>query len=47
MGYVPLQVALEVPEAAPLPAAVELVLHVAEELLGGGIVMPAPSSLEV
>ena len=42
MGYVLLQVALEVPEAAPLPAAVELVLHVAEELLGGGVVDAVP-----
>ena len=42
MGYVLLQVALEVLEAAPLPAAVELVLHVAEELLGGGVVDAVP-----
>ena len=42
MDYVPLQVALEVLEAAPLPAAVELVLHVAEELLGGGVVDAVP-----
>ena len=42
MDYVLLQVALEVLEAAPLPAAVELVLHVAEELLGGGVVDAVP-----
>lgn len=38
MDYVFLQVAFEILERLPLAAPVELVLDVAEELLGGGIV---------
>ena len=38
MDYVFLQVAFEFLERLPLAAPVELVLDVAEELLGGGIV---------
>ena len=58
MDYVFLQVAFEILERLPLAAPVELVLDVAEELLGGGVVdavrlpgmlwtMPAASSLDV
>lgn len=38
VDYVFLQVAFEILEGLPLAAPVELVLDVAEELLGGGIV---------
>ena len=38
MDYVFLQVVFEILERLPLAAPVELVLDVAEELLGGGIV---------
>ncbi len=58
MGYVFLQVAFEILERLPLAASVELVLDVAEELLGAALsmqfafldmlwTMPAASSLDV
>lgn len=58
VGYVFLQVAFEILERLPLAASVELVLDVAEELLGAALsmqfafldmlwTMPAASSLDV